>query len=166
MTYGNVYVAHVAFGAKDAQTVKALLEAESYPGTSIVIAYSPCIAHGYDLSVRPRPAEARRPSRATGRSTASTRAASRRARRRSLDGHGADQELDRRTFMRNEARFRMVEQQDAPRFASLLAKAEREVKNRFQVYENLAKLTLGKAGVPPAPAKSPATPAPAPAGKA
>ena len=50
MTYGNVYVAHVAFGAKDAQTVKALLEAESYPGTSIVIAYSPCIAHGYDLS--------------------------------------------------------------------------------------------------------------------
>ncbi|MCM3876820.1 MAG: pyruvate:ferredoxin (flavodoxin) oxidoreductase, partial [Thermoanaerobaculia bacterium] len=50
MTYGNVYVAHVAYGAKDAQTVKAFLEAESYPGTSIVIAYSPCIAHGYDLA--------------------------------------------------------------------------------------------------------------------
>jgi pyruvate-ferredoxin/flavodoxin oxidoreductase len=67
-------------------------------------------------------------------------------------------------FMRNEARFRMVEQQDAPRFLDLLAKAEREVKNRFQVYENLAKLTIGRAGVPPAPAKGPA--APAPAGKA
>jgi pyruvate-ferredoxin/flavodoxin oxidoreductase len=50
MAYGNVYVAQVAFGAKDAQTVKALLEAESYPGPSLVIAYSHCIAHGYDMS--------------------------------------------------------------------------------------------------------------------
>src|SRR4051812_4934679 len=50
MAYGHVYVAHVAFGAKDAQTVKAFLEAESYPGPSLIIAYSPCVAHGYDLS--------------------------------------------------------------------------------------------------------------------
>jgi pyruvate-ferredoxin/flavodoxin oxidoreductase len=50
MTYGNVYVASVALGAKDAQTVQALQEAESYPGASLVIAYSPCIAHGYDLA--------------------------------------------------------------------------------------------------------------------
>src|SRR5690606_37592886 len=50
MSYGNVYVARVAFGAKDTQTVKAFLEAESYPGTSIIIAYSHCIAHGYDLA--------------------------------------------------------------------------------------------------------------------
>ena len=50
MAYGNVYVAHVAFGAKDAQTVKAFQEAESYPGPSLIIAYSHCIAHGYDLA--------------------------------------------------------------------------------------------------------------------
>jgi pyruvate-ferredoxin/flavodoxin oxidoreductase len=51
MTYGNVYVASVALGAKDAQTVQAMVEAESYPGPpSLVIAYSPCIAHGYDLA--------------------------------------------------------------------------------------------------------------------
>ncbi len=49
MTYGNVYVARVAFGANDAQTLHALLEAEAYPGPSLVIAYSHCIAHGYDL---------------------------------------------------------------------------------------------------------------------
>ncbi len=49
MAYGSVYVAHVAFGAKDAQTVKAFLEADSYDGPSIIIAFSHCIAHGYDL---------------------------------------------------------------------------------------------------------------------
>jgi pyruvate-ferredoxin/flavodoxin oxidoreductase len=50
ISYGNVYVAQVAFGAKDSQTLKALLEAEAYPGPSLVIAYSHCIAHGYDLA--------------------------------------------------------------------------------------------------------------------
>ncbi len=49
MSYGYVYVAQVAFGAKDTQTVKAFLEAESYPGPSLIIAYSHCIAHGYNL---------------------------------------------------------------------------------------------------------------------
>jgi pyruvate-ferredoxin/flavodoxin oxidoreductase len=50
MAYGNVYVAQVAFGAKDSQTLKAFLEAESYQGPSLVIAYSHCIAHGYDMA--------------------------------------------------------------------------------------------------------------------
>ena len=49
MSYGNVYVARVAFGANDMQTVKAFLEAEAYDGPSLIIAYSHCIAHGYDL---------------------------------------------------------------------------------------------------------------------
>ncbi|MBE0435081.1 MAG: pyruvate:ferredoxin (flavodoxin) oxidoreductase [Methylomicrobium sp.] len=48
--YEQVYVAQIAFGAKDTQTLRAFLEAESYPGTSLIIAYSPCIAHGVDLS--------------------------------------------------------------------------------------------------------------------
>ncbi|NTV11273.1 MAG: pyruvate:ferredoxin (flavodoxin) oxidoreductase, partial [Zoogloea sp.] len=50
MDYENVYVARVAYGAKDVHTLRALLEAESYPGVSIVIAYGPCIAHGFDLA--------------------------------------------------------------------------------------------------------------------
>jgi len=49
MSYGSVYVARVAMGARDAQTVKAFLEAESYPGPSLIIAYSHCIAHGIDM---------------------------------------------------------------------------------------------------------------------
>jgi pyruvate-ferredoxin/flavodoxin oxidoreductase len=49
MSYGNVYVASVAFGAKDDQTLKAFLEAEAYDGPSIIIAYSHCIAHGINM---------------------------------------------------------------------------------------------------------------------
>jgi pyruvate-ferredoxin/flavodoxin oxidoreductase len=50
MTYGNVYVASVAMGAKDEHTLKAFLEAEAYDGPSIIIAYSSCIAHGIDVT--------------------------------------------------------------------------------------------------------------------
>ncbi len=49
MTYGHVYIASVAFGAKDEHTVQAFLEAEAYPGPSLIIAYSHCIAHGIDM---------------------------------------------------------------------------------------------------------------------
>jgi pyruvate-ferredoxin/flavodoxin oxidoreductase len=49
MTYGNIYVASIAMGAKDEQTLRAFVEAESYPGPSLIIAYSHCIAHGIAL---------------------------------------------------------------------------------------------------------------------
>jgi len=49
MSYGNIYVAQVALGANDAQVLKAFREAESYDGASLIIAYSHCIAHGFDL---------------------------------------------------------------------------------------------------------------------
>ena len=50
MSYGNVYVASVAMGAKDEHTLKSFLEAEAYDGPSIIIAYSHCIAHGIDMT--------------------------------------------------------------------------------------------------------------------
>ncbi|NND13216.1 MAG: pyruvate:ferredoxin (flavodoxin) oxidoreductase [Acidimicrobiia bacterium] len=49
MGYGGVYVAQIAMGANMTQTIKAFVEAEAHPGPSLIIAYSPCIAHGYDL---------------------------------------------------------------------------------------------------------------------
>jgi len=49
MTYGNIYVAEVAMGANPNHAVKAFVEAEGYDGPSIIIAYCPCIAHGYNL---------------------------------------------------------------------------------------------------------------------
>jgi len=49
MTYGHVYVASVAMGARDEHTLKSFIEAEAYDGPSLIIAYSACVAHGYDL---------------------------------------------------------------------------------------------------------------------
>ncbi|NQV30167.1 MAG: hypothetical protein HQ508_04700 [Candidatus Marinimicrobia bacterium] len=50
MSYKNVYVASVAMGANDTQTVRAFMEAEAYDGPSLIIAYSQCIAHGIDMA--------------------------------------------------------------------------------------------------------------------
>jgi pyruvate-ferredoxin/flavodoxin oxidoreductase len=50
MTYGNVYVASVALGAKDEHTLKAFVEAQAYDGPSLIIAYSHCIAHGINMT--------------------------------------------------------------------------------------------------------------------
>ncbi len=50
MTYGNIYVAKVAMGANTNHTVKAFVEAESYPGPSLIIAYAHCIAHGINMT--------------------------------------------------------------------------------------------------------------------
>lgn len=50
MSYGTVYVASLAMGAKDEHTLKAFLEAEAYDGPSLIIAYSHCIAHGIDMT--------------------------------------------------------------------------------------------------------------------
>jgi pyruvate-ferredoxin/flavodoxin oxidoreductase len=49
INYGHVYVASVAFGSRDAQTVRSFIEADSHRGPSLIIAYSHCIAHGYDM---------------------------------------------------------------------------------------------------------------------
>ena len=50
MSYGNVYVAQISVGANDMQTIKALNEAEAYDGPSLIIAYSHCIAQGFNLA--------------------------------------------------------------------------------------------------------------------
>ena len=50
MTYGTIYVASVAMGAKDEHTLKAFLEAEAYDGPALIIAYSHCIAHGINMT--------------------------------------------------------------------------------------------------------------------
>ena len=51
MSYGNIYVAKIAMGANDGQTIKAFMEAEAYDGPSLIIAYSHCINHGIDMAL-------------------------------------------------------------------------------------------------------------------
>jgi pyruvate-ferredoxin/flavodoxin oxidoreductase len=140
MSYGHVYIARIAFGAKDNHTVQALLEAEAYPGPSLVIAYSHCIAHGYDMALG---AEQQKLAVASG-IWPLYRYDPRRAARGEppllLDS--PEPKVPAREYMRNETRFRMVEKQNPERFRRLLAKAEREARQRYAVYRQLAGLTI------------------------
>ncbi len=72
MTYGNVYVAQIAMGANDRQTVQAFREAEAYDGPSLIIAYSHCIAHGINMA-KGLNSRSWRWTPATGRSIATIR---------------------------------------------------------------------------------------------
>jgi pyruvate-ferredoxin/flavodoxin oxidoreductase len=140
MAYGNVYVARVAMGAKDAQTVKAFIEAESYDGPSLIIAYSHCIAHGYDLA---QGCEQQKLAVDTGYWPLYRFDPRRIEQGESpLQMDSAAPKVDLGTYVRNETRYRMVEQADPERFRHLLAAAQREVRNRFEAHENLARLTM------------------------
>ena len=139
MAYGNVYVAQIAFGAKDTQTFQALTEAESYQGPSLVIAYSHCIAHGFDLSnglahqdravksgywplyrYDPRNAAAGKPL---------------------LKLDSRPPKLPLSEFAYHEARFGMLLKADPKRARMLMAKAQAGVERRFENLEVLAAQT-------------------------
>ena len=144
MSYGHVYVARVAMGAKVNQVVHAFSEADSYPGPSLIIAYSHCIAHGYDMSLG---ASQQRLAVDCG-----TWPLYRFDPRRVGEGK-PPLELDSgapkvplSAYMRNEGRFLMVEKTDPARFKDLMRAAERELEQRFAVYQQLAGLTVPLAG--------------------
>ncbi|MEZ5293142.1 MAG: pyruvate:ferredoxin (flavodoxin) oxidoreductase [Vicinamibacterales bacterium] len=131
--YGHVYVARIAFGAKDVQTVKALVEAESYPGPSLVIAYSHCIAHGYDME---HGLDQQKLAVDTGYWPLfryDPRLAAQGQNPFALDSAAPKAELGR--FVRNEARFRLVEQQDPERFKALLAQGQADIKKQYARYD-------------------------------
>jgi pyruvate-ferredoxin/flavodoxin oxidoreductase len=136
MAYGSVYVARVAFGARDAQTVKAFQEAEAYPGPSLIIAYSTCIAHGYDMA---HGLDQQKLAVETGYWPLF-----RFDPRRLGDGQPAMQlespppKGDLGRYMRNESRFRSVEQAFPERFKELLAVAQAHVLERYALYQQMA----------------------------
>ncbi len=74
MSYGHVYVASIAMQARSDQAIRAFQEAESFPGPALIIAHSPCIAHGYDL-IHSHNNRGARSSAVPGHSIASIRAA-------------------------------------------------------------------------------------------
>ncbi len=136
MAYGHVYVARVAMGARDAQTVKAFQEADSYPGPSLIIAYSHCIAHGYDMA---QGAAQQKLAVETGYWPVYRYDPRRLAQGESplsLDSPAPKGKLV--DFARNETRFRMVEEQDPLRFRDLMSRAQRDVAARFALYQALA----------------------------
>jgi pyruvate-ferredoxin/flavodoxin oxidoreductase len=136
-SYGNVYVAQIAMGANDIQATKALLEAEAYPGTSLVIAYSTCIAHGIEMSTsmshqrdavrsgywplyrfHPSEAEAGQPFK--------------------LDYKAPTIPLA--DFVASEARYATLARAHPQRAARLAALAQADVSERWRYYEQLASI--------------------------
>ncbi len=140
MANHDVYVAKVALGAKDGQTVKAFLEAESFPGPSLIIAYSHCIAHGYDMAMGAEQQKLAVDSGYWPLFRYDPRRIARGELPMQMDSGAPKSALS--AFMRNETRFRMVEQQDPARFKVLLASAEHHMRERYAAYEQTSRMSL------------------------
>ena len=131
VSYENVYVAQIAIGAKDLQTLKAIEEAEAYPGPSIIIAYSHCGEHGYDLADGAAQQEKAvesgywplfrfNPSKPKGKKF-------------KLDSKAPSIPL--KDFMYNETRFSRVAKDNAELGAKLLEQAQSEVNSKWERLE-------------------------------
>jgi pyruvate-ferredoxin/flavodoxin oxidoreductase len=137
VSYGNVYVAQVAMGANDAQTVRAVMEAESYPGPSLIIAYSHCISHGINMA---KGMEQQRLATEAGywplyRYDPRLKAEGKNPFQ--LDSKAPKIAL--RDYAYNENRYRMLAQSDPQAAEELLKKAQEFVNQRWRKYEELAK---------------------------
>jgi pyruvate-ferredoxin/flavodoxin oxidoreductase len=137
MSYGTAYVAQVAFGAKDVQTLNAFREAEAYPGPSLIIAYSHCIAHSYDMAHGLEQQKLAVDSGAWPLYRFDPRKLAAGDPPLKLDSAGPAK-AKVRDYMKNEGRFRMVELEDPKRYAELLVAAERHVSARHAILEQLA----------------------------
>jgi pyruvate-ferredoxin/flavodoxin oxidoreductase len=136
MTYGHVYVAQVALGANDTQTVKAFLEAESYDGPSLIIAYAHCIAHGLDI---------KNGLTQQGRAVASghwplyrfdPRTAAERAFPLTLDSKAP--KIDFTEYAYGETRYKVLKSLDRAAAERLAEEAQRDIRARWRLYEQLA----------------------------
>ena len=134
--YGNVYVAQVAMGANDAQVIKAMTEANSYKGTSLIIAYSHCISHGYNLIEGPAHQKLavdtgywplyRYDPRRLGTEEPAFKLDSR------------DPKIPVSEYMKTENRFRMLQMQNPERAAMLDAEAQEFINARWAKYKYLS----------------------------
>ncbi|MCC6749062.1 MAG: pyruvate:ferredoxin (flavodoxin) oxidoreductase [Deltaproteobacteria bacterium] len=135
MAYGDVYVGQIAIGANPRQTIRAMLEAEAYPGTSLLIAYSTCIAHGIDMSK----SMAHMQSAVKSGYWPLYRFVPR------FEGEGAPFQLDSRDpdlsfseFAREEARFAMLERSRPGHARRLMDLAQQDIDQRWRLYRQLA----------------------------
>lgn len=136
ISYSNIYVARVAFGANDAQTIRAFMEAEAYDGPSLILAYSHCIAHGYDLKFGLEQQEAAVNSGYWPLYRYNP----------DLEMQGKNPfQLDSRApklpladYIYREGRYRMLTQSHPERAAKLLKLAQADVKARWETYAEMA----------------------------
>ncbi len=141
MNYGNVYVAQVAMGANDVQTVRAFIEAESYDGPSLIIAYSHCIAHGINMLYG---LEQQRLAVDSGHWMLY-----RYDPRRVVNGENPlkldskEPTIKIRDYIYNETRYKMLTKSMPNRAAQLLAEAEKAAHRRYQHYLQMSQAPVG-----------------------
>ena len=136
VAYGNVYVARVAFGANDMHTLKAFMEAEAYNGPSIIIAYSHCIAHGFDLVHGLDQQKAAVQSAYWPLFRYNPDLAGQGKNPFQLDSKAGTIPLE--NYIYNETRYTMLKQSKPEAAAALLIEAQADVAKRFKLYENFA----------------------------
>ncbi|HZT28287.1 MAG TPA: pyruvate:ferredoxin (flavodoxin) oxidoreductase [Bryobacteraceae bacterium] len=134
--YGTVYVARVAMGSSDMHTVKAFLEAEAYDGPSIIIAYSHCIAHGYDLAFGMEQQKAAVNSGYWPLFRYNPKLADEGKNPFQLDSRPPTIPL--KNYVYNETRYTMLTKSNPEEARRLLALAEEDVKSRWKLYDYMA----------------------------
>ena len=141
MSYGNIYVARVAMGANDAQTIRAFIEAEAYDGPSLILAYSHCVAHGYDLKYGLDQQKAAVDSAHWPLFRFNPDMSVEGKNPFSLDSRAPKISLDK--YIYREGRYQMLTQSHPERAAKLLELAQGDVEARWEKYSQLAKDTSG-----------------------
>ncbi|GEC94463.1 pyruvate-flavodoxin oxidoreductase [Zoogloea ramigera] len=134
--YGHVYVATVAYGAKDVHTLKAFHEAESHDGPSLIVAYSPCIAHGVDMLYNQRQQEMAVKTGHWPLFRFDPRLADSGANPFKLDSAPPSQPI--KAFMDSETRFAMLARSHPEAAERLAAAAQDEADRRYKAYQALA----------------------------
>jgi len=140
MSYGNVYVAHVAMGANDRQTLQAIQEAEAYDGPSLVIAYSHCIAHGINMAKGLEQQALAAKSGYWPLYRYDPRLKEQGKQPFQLDSKAPA--IPFKEYAYNENRYRVLEQTNPVAAAELMAQAQAAVNERWQKYTELAKQEL------------------------
>ena len=142
MAYGDVYVAQVAYGAKDVQVLRAFLEAESFDGPSLIIAYSPCIAHGIDLANNLRQQQLAVNAGHWGLFRYDPRKAARGENPLHLDSR--EPNIPYRDFAMSETRFAVLERTHPEAAQRFMAAAQHQTRSKFHLYQQLAALAVGE----------------------
>jgi pyruvate-ferredoxin/flavodoxin oxidoreductase len=155
MNYGTAYVAKVAMGGNDSHTIKAFMEAESYNGPSIIIAYSHCIAHGYDMVHGLDQQKAAVQSGYWPLFRYDPRLAAEGKNPFQLDSRAPSIKL--KDYVYNETRYTMLVKSNPDEASHLLELAQKDVLDRWRIYENMVHMPMnGTPWAPGAPAAKPA----------
>jgi pyruvate-ferredoxin/flavodoxin oxidoreductase len=139
MRYGNVYTAQVAMGANDTHTVKAFVEAEAHPGSSLIIAYGQCIAHGIDMAKGMHQQKLAVDSGYWPLYRYDPKLSDENKNPFQLDSHGPKIPLE--DYIYTEGRYRMLQQSDPEVAKFLLTQAQKSVRRRWQQYKQMAEMT-------------------------